>query len=136
MKRTRALAIVPFAWTMIGADDCALTQIGQPVPQSSTTPTKPFCFTDPPLGCAAICSDVDVVDWTGACSNVEAGPRTAQFKMDIDNAVSSASAKGVQLCTALNIGAAVTPCMDGITPAEWPNQDHEVCTPSPLGCPL
>jgi hypothetical protein len=26
-------------------------------------------------------------------------------------------------------------CQDGIQPAEWPNQDHEVCTPPPAGCP-
>jgi hypothetical protein len=137
MNRTSALAIVPFAWMMIGAKDCdPWADWEKPPPAPMPSSTKPFCYTDPPLGCAAICKDVDLMSWTGPCSNIEAGPQTDLFEKKIEAAVNMAADQGIQLCTASNIGSALTPCMAGITPVEWPNQDHEVCTPAPPGCPL
>ena len=98
-------------------------------------PPLPYCLTDPPVGCAAQCVGVDVVGYTDACSNIEAGPRTMQFVMDVDMYVSDLAAQGGTPCPAENLGVTVTPCADGIQPVEWPNQDHTVCTPAPPGCP-
>lgn len=136
MRKTYALVLVPFALSMLGADDCALTQIGQPVPPPKTIPTKPYCYTDPPLGCAAICTAVDMPGLTAACSNVDAGPRTAQFEADVNTYLADLAAHGATACPAENLGATVTPCADGIQPVEWPNQDHAECTTPPPGCPL
>ena len=129
-----SFALILFACLMIGADDCALTQIGQPVPP--TTPAKPYCLTDPPVGCAAVCAGVGVPALTDACSNIEAGPRTMQFKNDVQIYLDDVAANGGTPCPTENLGAAVTPCMDGIQPVEWPNQDHAECTTPPPGCPL
>ena len=121
---------------MIGADDCALTQIGQPVPPPppTSTPAKPWCLTDPPVGCGAICLGVGVPGFTDACNNIEAGPRTMQFVDDVNTYVADLAANNGQACPAANLGVTVTPCADGIQPVEWPNQDHAECTSPPPGC--
>jgi hypothetical protein len=138
MKTTYALAVVLFAWTMIGADGggCALTQIGQPVPPSAQpTPALPYCYTDPPRGCAVVCMDVGTPTFAPQCANVEAGPRTQSFEDQVDNGLATALDQGVEICPADKLGMELTPCALGITPVEWPNQDHESCTPPPPGCP-
>jgi hypothetical protein len=137
MKKTYALAVVCFSWTMIGAKDCnPWAGWSNPPPASSTSPSKPFCYTHPPLGCAAICKDVDLAGWTAPCSNVEAGPLTADFEDKMNAILAVAAMKGIQICTADKIGFTTTPCQVGITPVEWPNQDHTVCASAPPGCPL
>lgn len=137
MKRTYALAIVPFAWTMIGAKDCdPWAGWSNPPPASTAPPAKPFCYTDPPLGCAAQCAAVDSLAFTDACSNVEAGPREQQFEKLLTDKVSALLIQDQHVCNPSTIGVTITPCQAGITPVEWPNQDHEVCTPAPAGCPL
>jgi hypothetical protein len=45
-------------------------------------------------------------------------------------------AQGVHLCTQTDLTKFVTPCDVGVTPKEWPDQDHEVCEPVPPGCPM
>jgi hypothetical protein len=137
MKRTWGLRILPFAWAMIGADGGGCDPwAGWSNPPPAAPPSEPYCYTDPPLGCAAVCMDVDVVGWTAPCSNVEAGPQTDAFEAKVQSLLDSANAQSVAVCTADNLGATLTPCMVGINPAEWPNQDHATCTTPPAGCPL
>jgi hypothetical protein len=137
MNRTHALALMLFGCMTIGADGSCNPWAGwtNPPPPSTTPPSKPYCYTDPPLGCAAICQDVDTLNFTDACNNIEAGSLTAKFVKDIDAAFNNALNMGTHLCTSSNIGATFTPCMAGITPAEWPGQDHTVCMTAPPGCP-
>jgi hypothetical protein len=63
-------------------------------------------------------------------------PLVDTFVKDVQNLYDMAQAQGIPVCPAEKIGMAVTPCADGITPVEWPGQDHQVCTPAPAGCPL
>jgi hypothetical protein len=83
-----------FALLTIGADDCALTQIGKPVPPSSTSPALPYCSTDPPLGCVALCifAPTDIPDMppppttpttTDNCTDPGSGTIAAQFITDV-----------------------------------------------------
>ncbi len=134
--RNRA-ALALFGFVMIGADDCNITLPWDPgTPGGSPPPPMPYCLTDPPVGCAAVCVGVGVQSFTDACSNIEAGPLTVKFEMDVSNAVATALDNGIEVCPAANLNNTMTPCMDGITPVEWPNQDHAECTPAPPGCPL
>jgi hypothetical protein len=135
MKRTWGLGILPFAWSMIGADGGGCN-LGTGYAMPAAPPSEPYCYTDPPLGCAAVCTDVDVVGWTSPCSNVEAGPRTDAFEAQVQSLLNAANAQSVSVCTADNLGATLTPCMVGITPVEWPNQDPTACSTPPSGCPL
>jgi hypothetical protein len=135
MRKIHAIALVLFALTMIGAQDCWSTApVGST--NGNSTDGKLFCYTDPPLGCAVICAAIDNPVFTGSCSNVEAGPRTKMFVDDVQAIYDTAAAQGIPVCPAEKIGMAVTSCADGITPVEWPGQDHQVCTPAPAGCPL
>jgi hypothetical protein len=137
MDRKRALAIVPFAWLMIGAKDCdPWAGWSNPPPTQTPSPSKPFCYTDPPLGCAAVCTGEDNVTFTPACSNVESGPLELDFQNLIMAKVNMYLMQDQHVCNPSTIGVTITPCQAGITPVEWPNQDHEVCTPAPPGCPL
>ena len=135
MKRAGALAIVPFAWMMIGADDCALTQIGQPVPPASN---KPFCLFDPPAGCKAFCTDVGAIGFTSQCDNVSASTLTVQFKNIVGNRVIQAVMAGQPFCTQdgidNNINTSVTPCQVGITPQPNPPESQDVCMNPLPGC--
>ncbi len=143
MGRIHGLALVPFAWTMIGADKCTgwgwTSGNGQPSPWDP--PAMPYCYTDPPQGCSAYCADVDDVELTSACSNVDAGPRTDDFEATIRAIVNMLTMAGTQICDGTNSGDGVTsgvrtnPCQVGIQPVEWPNQDHSVCMSPPPGCP-
>jgi len=134
LARNRA-GLALFGFAMLGAEDCSIPW-DSGTPTAMAPPPTPYCLTDPPLGCAAICLGVGVSGFTDACSNIEAGPRTTQFEMDVNAYVAELAANNGAPCPAENLGAAVTPCMDGITPVEWPNQDHAVCTTAPAGCPL
>jgi hypothetical protein len=142
MRKTYALALVPFALSMLGAQDCVFDQIGKPVPGTpGAQPAKPFCYTDPPQGCAAYCQDVDTQDFTPQCANVEAGPREAAFQTFMEDKLNMLLAQGTHVCDGTNSGdgvtsgARATPCMFGFSPVEWPNQDHTVCMPPPPDCP-
>ena len=113
----------------IGAKDCGPS--GSP-PAS----TKPFYYTDPPLGCAAYCSDVDEVSFTPACRNIEASDRELEFELQVMDGVQHLYAQGIQVCPQADPTSFVTPCAMGIFPVEHPNQDHEYCQTPPLNCPL
>jgi hypothetical protein len=139
-RSLRGLALALFAWSMIGAEDCALTQIGKSAPGKSNPGYQPppplFCLMDPPVGCAAGCTGVDQMAFTSACSNVEAGPQEASFESLIIDKVNALLAQDQHVCNPSTIGVVITPCQAGITPVEWPDQDHGVCTTPPPGCPL
>jgi hypothetical protein len=137
MRRACGLLIVPFAWMMLGADDCLqIGPIGQTAPPSAqSAPALPYCNADPPVGCAAVCVAVDDVELNSACSDIGANTRADQFAMDVQTAIDALHAKGLYACNDAQVGvASVTPCQDGLAPLEWPNQDHATCTPPPAGC--
>jgi len=134
-RPTISLAILLFL-SAIGADDCVLTQIGKPVPPPPSPSSKPFCTTDPPLGCTAVCTDVDVLDFNPACHKVEAGPREMAFEQTLNAKVDALLQQDQHVCNPSTINVTITPCQAGFTPVEWPNQDHEVCMTAPPGCPL
>ena len=138
MKKMSSRAVVlcgmAFFASSIGAKDCAPVGGGGSAPPPA--PQKPFCLTDPPLGCAAFCGDVGLVSFTPQCSNIEASDLEIKFEITVMNSVKQAEAQGAQVCAQANATTFVTPCSIGIFPVEHPNQDHEVCTPPPLNCPL
>lgn len=93
-------------------------------------PSKPCCFTDPPPGCMALCSTTGEVSFTDSCNGVAAGPWTDAFEQKIDAAEAFLEMQG-QVC---DPAVMVTPCNLNILPVEWPNQDHNVCMPTPPAC--
>jgi hypothetical protein len=133
MKRhtCRSLCLVAFALCSIGAKDCA-------------TPARPdggyqpnfYCFTDPPVGCAAYCSGPDTVTFTFACSHISGDALEKQFQDKVMQLANDAAAQGIHFCPEADLTKFLTPCAVDIIPVEWPNQDHAVCTPAPPGCPL
>ncbi|WP_437479419.1 hypothetical protein WME75_33490 [Sorangium sp. So ce1014] len=132
MKRSVSHAVVlVFALCSIGAKKCAPSS-GQP----SQSPNNPFCYMDPPVGCAAYCKAKDTVEFTPACSHVSAGDRELLFELTVMNRVSEEYAQGNQLCPEADLSFFLTPCHIDIVPQEWPNQDHEFCQSVPPGCPL
>ena len=140
MKRAYGLALVLFAWTMIGADKCAgwgwTSGNGQPSPWTPPSgPVLPYCNADPPVGCAALCLAVDDVELNSACSDIGASSREKQFAGDIQAAIDALHAKGQDACDDAQVGvASITPCQDNLPPVEWPNQDHDTCAPPPTAC--
>jgi hypothetical protein len=138
-RKIHTLLLVLFAWMAIGADNCdgwgwsAGPTKNTPAP--TPTPALPWCYTDPPQGCAVVCTDPTLPPApNGCCSNPAADVLTMQFLMHVQNAEAQAeSATGMTLCS-LHPNAIVAPCNDGILPVEWPNQDHASCMPAPAGC--
>ena len=134
-RPTISLAILLFL-SAIGADDCVLTQIGKPVtPSTPPASTKPLCYTDPPQGCAVLCTDPSQPPVAnGCCSNPAAGPLAQQFLAVVQSYETQAEQMtGMTLCGA-NSSAIVTPCGANITPVLFLNQDPEVCMVPPPGC--
>ena len=80
----------------------------------------------------ALCPMVDsvMVTFTEACDMIEAGPRTDEFEQKIVAAAMLLAMQG-QVC---DPEVMVTPCNLSIPPVEWPNQDHNVCMPTPPVC--
>ncbi|WP_437326164.1 hypothetical protein [Sorangium sp. So ce381] len=133
MKRSvsHTLLVLVFALCSIGAKKCT-SQSGESLPPSD----KPFCYTDPPIGCAAYCQDVGVVAFTPACSHISAGDRELLFEFTVINRATAEQLNGNQVCPQTDLSFFLTPCHLDIIPQEWPNQDHEYCQPVPPGCPL
>lgn len=129
----RRIFVITFFVLSIGAKDCGNLGGNVAPPPASQ---KPFCMTDPPLGCAAFCEDVNVVTFTPPCKNIEASTLELDFELTVMNNVQQAETQGVQVCPQANVTVFLTPCALGIFPVEHPNQDHEVCATPPLNCPL
>lgn len=125
--------VLVFALSSIGAKTGCSTPTGT---QSNQDPPKHTCLMDPPVGCAAYCQDVDVVAFTPPCTHISAGELELLFEVRVMTQVQELEAQGTQVCPQSNLSTFVTPCDVGITPQEWPAQDHEVCAPVPPGCPL
>lgn len=135
MKRWKAIVLGLFALTTTGAKDCGGGWWSSSATKSTSPPpeaTLPFCLSDPPPGCAAVCTAPDLITFTPACSSVDAGPRELGFEMTIMENAAALMMQGGE-CT---IGFTVTPCALGLAPVEWPNQDHTVCMSAPAGCVL
>jgi hypothetical protein len=133
-----ALSLVIFAYSMIGARDCDPWKDWRnpppPPPPPPPPQTLPWCNTDPPVGCAAVCVAVDDVELTRECSDIGASTKEQKFAKDIQLAIDTLHDKDLDACPESQVGRAVTPCQDGILPEEWPGQDHENCAPPPPGC--
>ncbi|WP_437594795.1 hypothetical protein [Sorangium sp. So ce1000] len=132
MKRAvPRIVVVAFALCSIGAKKCTPSS-GQSVQNSGL----PFCYTDPPIFCAAYCSGVNQVTFTTACSDVGADKQEILFELKVMAGVRELEAEGTQVCPVADPSLFVTPCSVDIIPQEWPNQDHESCQPVPPGCPM
>lgn len=129
MKTLPRLLVFLMALCSIGADQksCA----GSTVPP---TELWRYCYTDPPVGCKAYCFAVHHVEVTPACFHPSAGPLTKEFEVKVNLALDVAEAEGVEVCPRADSSLVATPCDLGIFPQEWPDQDHDVCTPAPVGC--
>src|SRR5580700_1681083 len=115
-------------------DDCGNLNAPPPAPKP-TTPSLPYCSTDPLQGCVAVCMDPSSPPTLVWCDGPGSGPRANQFAADAANYEAQAEAQtgGMTLCTYVTPGTAVaTPCQDGIPPIlSPPNQSPEVCTVPP-----
>ncbi|AUX44974.1 uncharacterized protein SOCE26_064440 [Sorangium cellulosum] len=133
MKRSVAhtMLVLVFALCSIGAKKCT-PKSGESLPSSN----KPFCYTDPPIGCAAYCQNVDTIAFTPACSDVSAGDKELLFELTVMNRATEEQLNGNQVCPQAELSFFLTPCHLDIIPQEWPNQDYEYCQPVPPGCPL
>ncbi len=106
-------------------------------PPSTSTSSLPWCYTDPPMGCAVLCTgDPTAAPVDNGCCNVAAADvRASQFLADVQNAEAQAEAMGDTLCE-LHPNVVVTPCSDGLPPVLWPNQDPTTCMAPPAGCTI
>ena len=135
--RISFVGAVTFFVLSIGAKDCIDFggSVGTSAPPPSPPP-KPFCLTDPPLGCAAFCSAVGMVSVTPQCHNIEASTREFDFETIVANKVIELEGQGIQVCPEATPTSVITPCAVGVFPVEHPNQDHEFCQTPPLDCSL
>jgi len=130
-------ALLVFAWLAIGADDCALTQIGKSHPTSSPAPPaqKPLCLTDPPVGCYGVCNVLSggAVYFTPQCSDVSANARgkTTAFEDDASNAAADAANP---LCNPADGITLVSPCTFGDAPVQVELSDACMSAMPPMGC--
>lgn len=132
-SRVQRLMVLLVGLSSLGADKCA------PAPGTGTGQNLPidpnyYCYTDPPVGCAAYCSAVDVVTFNTACKHISAGPRELDFELYVITKVQEQEAQGVQACPEENLYSYITPCQTPFPPVQWPNQGE--CTPPPAGCPV
>jgi len=104
--------------------------------QADQNTSKPWCHTDPPIFCAAYCSDYDKVSFTKACWDIGADLLELQFELKVMDLYQEKVDQGTHLCVQADPFSFLTPCNVGIIPQEWPDQDHEVCQPVPPGCPM
>lgn len=133
MRKIRALALFPFALTMIGADDCNPWS-GAP-PNAGAASGKPFCNFDPPVGCRAFCIAVDTPAFTGQCGDVGANTLTKAFQDQVSAAIQQAEAMGAPVCPEEKVGGAgITPCALGIAPQPNPPEDQSICQNPLPGC--
>lgn len=95
-----------------------------------------YCYTDPPVGCAAYCQAVHTIAFTYACEGPASGAQYEIFRNHVISYLDAQDAQGVEICPQEDLHKYVTPCDVGIPPVELANQDHSVCTPAPPGCPL
>jgi hypothetical protein len=130
--RRYTIAPMLFALASSPGSDCGFGSWSAPAtPATPMTPALPYCYTDPPVGCGVYCAAQDDIRFTQACAGPASGTLTMQFQNDIATAVQNAMAHGTDLCTSSNVGATISPCMDGIVPMELPNQSHESCMVAP-----
>lgn len=126
-SRAHWIIVVMLGLSSIGADDC----FPAAAPGLAIDPNN-FCYTDPPVGCAAYCSAPDVVSVTPACTHISAGPREFEFEIKVLAHMDLLEAQGIRVCPQANLFNFTTPCMVGVPPVQWPNQSE--CTPPPPGC--
>lgn len=100
MKRSAShtILVLVFALCSIGAKKCT-TQNGESLSSSD----KPFCYTDPPIGCAAYCQDVGVVAFTPACSHISAGDRELLFEFTVINRATAEQLDGNEVCPQIDL---------------------------------
>lgn len=133
-SRAVVLCAMAFFASSIGAKDCAPGNGGGSA--SANQPSdKPFCLTDPPFGCAALCVNVDEVGFSDECAQLSAGPMTAQFKENVYEYVQLLHGEGKQVCNEPDsLGAFVTPCDLGYVPSTG-TESLDACMLRPQACP-
>ena len=119
----------------IGAKDCGSGKVGDSQAPAKPPSDKPFCPTDPPFGCAAICVNVDEVAFSDDCALLSAGPITAQFKENVYEYVQLSHSEGLQVCSEPDdFGAFVTPCDLKYVPSIG-TESLDACMLRPQACP-
>lgn len=139
VSRVLAVSVMALALCSLGAESsgCWPGSTGSKKnTQSDQDANEPWCHNDPPIFCAAFCAGVDKVQFTDACSELGAHTLEKQFEDKVEADFNALYDQGVQVCPQADLTKFVTPCDVGITPKEWPDQDHEVCKPVPPGCPM
>jgi hypothetical protein len=128
-------ALLVFAWLALGADDCALTQIGQPVPPASSPGQKPLCLTDPPVGCYGVCNvlSTGAIYFTPECSDVSANARGKTLAFE-DDATNAAADPANPLCNPADGPTLIGPCAFGDAPVQVELSDACMPAPPPSGC--
>jgi hypothetical protein len=137
--RARHLIIIVLMTLMVGADTSSCSSGSSTLtgdPNNVYVPGTNYCYTDPPAGCYAYCVNPGMVGFNAACYGPAQGPLEAEFENKVDTYVNGLP-PNAPLCREMSsLGSYhATPCQFGITPQEFPNQDHSVCTPVPAGCP-
>jgi hypothetical protein len=135
ISRATIAATMALFLSGIGADNCgAYWPSGgggsAPMPAS----TKPWCMTDPPRGCRAACASLDMPEFSAACDDISAGPRTDAFETLAQDRVDKFIAGGGEPCNAADLaaGTTITPCQLGIFPQQVEFSD--ACMSPPPGC--
>ena len=127
--------VMAFFVSSIGAKDCAFNRPSPTPPPSDPASDKPFCPTDPPFGCAALCVNVDEVAFSDECAELSAGPMTAQFKENVFEYVQLVHSEGMLICNEPDsLGAFVTPCDLGYVPSIG-TESLDACMLRPQACP-
>jgi hypothetical protein len=140
MNNQRALMLtMAFFVSGIGAKGCDFGKIGEGQAPAEPAPQKPFCLTDPPSGCMAICVELNQVGFTDNCTLPGSGPRTALFKETVFENVTISTAQGMPLCDDenelfINSLSGVTSCAAGYPPQVLQSESLDACAPPPPGC--
>jgi len=126
-SRAQWLIVVLLGLSSIGADDCFPAA-------ASSVPIDPnnFCYTDPPVGCAAYCRGPDDLAVTPACFHISGGPRELEFEQAVVAQILLLEAEGIRVCPQADLNTFVTPCDVGVPPIQWPDQSE--CLSPPAGC--
>jgi hypothetical protein len=122
--------VLALALCSIGAKDCGTSGTAPVMLPDAAL----YCLTDPPVGCAAYCSAPQTITFLPACSGPSAGPAELDFELKLRAKMMEFISQGLEVCPQATPGKFMTPCIVDVWTTEWPNQDHNVCTPAPVGC--
>jgi len=93
------------------------------------------CYTDPPIGCSAVCFGQNVDMQFVGCNNAGAGENAQNFIFEVLLAQDKLHKVGAFPCEESNPIRVITPCDISYMPVLNPaNQDLETCSAPALNC--